>query len=241
MSTVPKSMFVPPTILGKNELSMSLGTSFYRDQYNQGFDGTGKYFFILIDEFEDFDTTIFALYFDNVANSIEKKQIQISIPIEFECERLSLLFPFNGKVVHTVKYEVSNDEKTIVDFYFIDVFDLLNKSDQSEEVFVIDKKPDITLHYDKEKFNRILFERCGINNVASTLLVQGYCRYREDRWYYRYRPEICIDVLHINKNRFIHFQRVECNLEIFSVGIYHPMSTFYTKQRLFFSGKAVKT
>ena len=103
---------------------------------------------------------------------------------------------------------------------------------ESNDTIVIFKKPEITLNYDKKQFNQIFFERCGIDKVASTLLVQGYCRDLEDRWDDRYQPDI--DILHVNKNQFIHYKRVVCNLEIFSSGIYSPIKTFYSKQRLIF-------
>uniref|UniRef100_A0A7M5XLX3 Uncharacterized protein n=1 Tax=Clytia hemisphaerica TaxID=252671 RepID=A0A7M5XLX3_9CNID len=238
MTNIAKSMFVPPNMLGKDELSISLGVDFYRDIYDQGFDGSGKYYIIAIDEYGEFDMAIFVIDFDAVTESIGKKILKISIPIECECDRQSFLFPYHGKVVHSVQYKASEDENIAVDLYYLDIFDLLKKSN---DTIVIDKTPDITLNYDKERFNKIYFERCSVDKKSSTLLLQGYCRYREDRWYYRYRPEICIDVLHVSKMHMVHLKRVECDLEIFSSGIYHPMKILYSKQRLYFSAKSVKT
>ena len=160
MSNKPKSMFLSRKSLAKDDLSRSLGADFSRDPYKsykmcyqQGFDGTGKYFFILMDEFEETEiflsylyTTIYMCCFDDTCRSIEKKKLRFSIPYEFNCERSSLLFPYHGKIVHTVQ------DENVVHLYYLDVFDLLDKFDQSDELIVIEKKPDFTLNYDYELY-----------------------------------------------------------------------------------------
>eukprot|EP00111_Clytia_hemisphaerica_P023194 TCONS_00068228-protein len=149
MSNIPKSMFIPPSAkLGKDDLSISLG-DFHSDHYDQGFDGSGKYYFILMDEMKDNGVTVFVINFNETSNSIDKKQLKISIPVTFECKRSSFLFPYHGVIIHSLKRNEDGGKKLVADLYFINICDLLRRFESSNQTMMVDKKPDISLKYEK--------------------------------------------------------------------------------------------
>ena len=240
LNTDKYSNFLPHNSKYKDTPIFSLGDEFHPDvDKTEGFDKTGKYFFVFEnnrDEDDDhsIEMTLHVVSFNEKTMSLERKVWRIHTNDMDDIEmygRKSYFDVDDGVIMHIIYWKSLSDkgrpEQLVVDLYYFNVFDILNgnvfditKSNHLETRIDDSRQPDIKLRYTLEDYNCVEFffkfneKTCIVKafHVIDTEVNQPDS----------FLPACCLDSVYWNENgKFWHSKIKEIDLSHSTVYLCH--------------------
>ena len=221
----PFSMFLPPDVQPKDIPVLSLGKGFNFDTHYEGyFDGTGKYF--LICECADDkkkDVQVHIIYFNKKEMVLEQRILSIKYENGDYTNRRCFFKQKSGNLYYVIETKSSGKLNAHIYHYDIskfletNIFGVLKTSRVSSVINGVFRKPDFTLQYSLEDYNKLDYQ---INKDASELIVKAFHATEIDLTDQfgaytidRFQPKCQIDVLHlVQDNQLYHSLSKELNL-----------------------------